>query len=79
MEEPGDQVEGLIDQPQAIAPQRFDRLTHREVPPFWGLVGGVVEDGAKAECLEHTSAKAEVVQHLTAVHGVIRQHHLRSG
>jgi len=61
LEEPGDKIEGLIDKPQAIEHHRFDSLTYREVPHFWVLVGGLIEDVANAEFIEHASDKAEVV------------------
>ena len=61
MEEPGHQGERVMDTPQASAPQRFDGFPHREVPHFRVLLGGVVEDVAKAACVEHPSDKTEVV------------------
>jgi hypothetical protein len=51
----------VIDKPQAIEHHRFDGFSHREVPHFWVLVGGVVEDGANAEFVKHASNKTEVV------------------
>jgi hypothetical protein len=61
LEEPGDEVEGLIDTPQAIQHHRFDGLTHREVPQFRVVVGRLIEDVANGECVEHARDKAKVV------------------
>ena len=77
LEQPGDEVERLIDTPYAIAHPRVDGFTHGEVPQFRVLVGGVVEDVAQAECVEHASHKAEVVQHLAPVCRWVRHNKLR--
>jgi hypothetical protein len=61
VEESGDQIQGLIDQPQPIEYHGFDRLTYGEVSHCRVLLGRLIEDGTKAECIEHTSDKAEVV------------------
>ena len=61
LEEPGDEVEGLIDKSQPIEHHRFDGLTHREVPQFRVLLGRLIEDIANGEFVEHASDKAEVV------------------
>jgi hypothetical protein len=76
LKKPGDKVERLIDSPQAIEHHRFDGFPDSEVPHFRILVGGVIEDVANAEFVEHASDKAEVVQDLAAVRGLIRRHHL---
>jgi len=78
LEKPGDAVERLIDTPQAMEHHRVDGFPEGQVPLFRVLVGGMVENVAHAECVEHTSDKAEVVQHVTAVHGLIGHHHLLS-
>jgi hypothetical protein len=71
VEEPGHQVEGLIDTPQAIEHHGFDRLTHSEIPQFGVLMGGLINDVAYAECVEHASDKAEVSQDWTPLHGMV--------
>ena len=67
LEEPGDQVERLIDTPQAIEHHRFDRFTRREVPLFRVLLSGVVDHVANPQFVEHASHKAEMIQNLTPV------------
>src|SRR2546421_6196802 len=57
LEEPGDEVEGLIDKPQAIEHHGFDRLPYREVPHFGVLVGGLIEGVANAEFVKHARDK----------------------
>jgi hypothetical protein len=69
--EPGDEGEGVMDKPHTIAPHRFDGLTDREVPPCRVVVGGVSEDVAHGECVAHASDKAEVVEDLATVHGLV--------
>jgi hypothetical protein len=76
LEKPGDEVERLINKPQAIEPHRFDGFTHGEVPQFRVLVRGSVDDGAQAAGVEHASHKAEVVQHLATVRGLLGHHNL---
>jgi hypothetical protein len=76
LEKSGDEVERLMDTPQAIEHHRVDGFSEGEVPLFRVLLGGLVEDVANAECVEHTRDKAEVVQNLTALHGLIAHHHL---
>jgi hypothetical protein len=71
LEKPGDEVERLIDQPQAIEHHRFDRFIHGEVPQFRVLWRGLVDDVAHAEFVEHASDKAKVVQDLATVRGLI--------
>jgi hypothetical protein len=61
VEEPGNQVEGLIDKPQAIEHHRFDRLPHGEIPQFRVLLGGLINHVANAEFIEHARDKAEVI------------------
>jgi hypothetical protein len=68
----------LVDKLQAIEHHRFDGFTEGEVSHFRVLVRGLVEDNAYAEFVEHASHKAEVVQHLAAVRGVIRRNYLLS-
>jgi hypothetical protein len=76
VEAPGNQGEGLIDQPQAIAHHGFDRLTHGEIPHFGVLMGGLINDVAYAECVEPASDKAEVIQDLTPVRGMVGHNNL---
>jgi hypothetical protein len=67
LEKPRDEVERLINKPQAIEHHRFDGFPHGEVPHFRVLLRGSVDDVAQAEFVEHASHKAEVVQHLATV------------
>jgi hypothetical protein len=62
VEESGDEVEGLIDKPQAIEHHRFDCFTDRETSHFRVLLGRSIKDIPNAEFVEHASDKAEVVQ-----------------
>lgn len=61
LKESGDQGKRLVDKPQAIEHHRFDRLPYCEITHCWILVGGLIEDVANAEFIEHASNKAEVV------------------
>jgi hypothetical protein len=47
-----------------------------EVPHFRVLLGRLIEDVANAECVEHASDKAEVVQDLAPIRGVIGHNNL---
>ena len=76
LEKPGDEVEGLSDQPSAIEHHGFDGFPHGEVPQFRVLVGGLVDHVAHAECVEHASHKAEVVQDLATVRRLVGHNHL---
>jgi hypothetical protein len=76
LEEPGDEGEGLVDKPQAIEPHRFDGLTRGEVPHFRVVLGRAIDDVANAELVEHASDKAEVVQDLATVWGVVGHNNL---
>jgi hypothetical protein len=76
VQEPGHQGEGGIDQAQASEPQRFDRLTRREVAHGRVVVGDWINDVAKAACGEHASDQAARVPHLTTGSGVVGQNHL---
>ena len=51
----------MVDKPKTITHYRFDGLTHREIPHFWVLLGGVIEDIANGEFVKHASDQAEVV------------------
>jgi hypothetical protein len=66
----------LVDKPQAIEHHGFDGLSHREVPHFRVVVGGVIEDVANAEFIEHASDKAEMVQDLATVRRLVRHKEL---
>jgi hypothetical protein len=68
--------ERLVDTPQAIEPPRVDRFTHGEVPHVRMLWGGLVDHVAKAEVVDHASDKAEVVQDLAMVRGLIGHNNL---
>jgi hypothetical protein len=59
--EPRDERARLVDQSSAVEPHRVDRLAHGEVAHFRALVGGLIKDVPKAECVEHASDQAEVV------------------
>jgi hypothetical protein len=72
----GDQVESLIDKPQAIEHYGFDGFTHSEVAHFRVLGGRLIDDLAHTEFVEHASDKAEVVYDLAPVRGLIRPNHL---
>jgi hypothetical protein len=76
LEKPGDEVERLLNTPQAIEHHRFDGFPDSEVPQFRVLVGGSVDDVAQAEFVEHASHKTEVVQHLAMVWGLIGHNNL---
>ena len=76
LEEPGDEGEGLVEKPQAIEHHRFDGLTRGEVPHFRVLLGRSIDDVANAELVEHTSDKAEVVQDLATVWGLVGHNNL---
>jgi glutamate mutase epsilon subunit len=69
MEASGDQVEGLIDTPQAIEHHRVDGFPYGEVSHVRVLVRRLVNDVANAKFVEHASHKAEVIQHLAMVSG----------
>jgi hypothetical protein len=73
---PGDQGECLIDNPQAIEPHGCDGFASREVPSCWVLLGGLGEEVANAEVVEHPSDKTAVVQDLATVWGWVRHNHL---
>jgi hypothetical protein len=77
LKDAGPQVERLIDQPQALEHQRVDRLPDREVPPLRVLLGGLVNDVAKAEFVEHASHKAAVLYDLATVRALVGPNHLR--
>ena len=79
LEESGDQIERLIDEPQAIEHHRFDGFPYSKVLHFGVVVGGVVKDVANAEFVEHASDKAEVVQNVALVHGLVGHTYLLSG
>jgi hypothetical protein len=66
----------LIDTPQSIEHHRFDGFTYGEVPQFRVLWRGVVDDVANADFVEHASDKAEVVQHLATIRGLVGHHNL---
>jgi hypothetical protein len=55
LEEARHEGERLVDTPQFIEPHRFDRFTHGEVPQFRILLGGLVDNVANAEFVEHAS------------------------
>jgi len=76
VEESGDQVEGLIDTPQAIEHHGFDGFTHGEVAHFRVLLGRLIDDLAHAQFVEHASDKAEVIYDLAMVRGLLRHNHL---
>jgi hypothetical protein len=57
----------LGDTPQAIEPHGVDGFTHRQVAHVWGLVGGVVEAVAHAECFKHASHTPQLIADLRAV------------
>ena len=77
LEEPGDQGERLIDLPQAIQHHRVDRFPHRQVPQVRVVLGRLVNDAANVTFIEHASHKAEVIQDLATVRGLVGHHHLR--
>ena len=70
------EVEHLVDQPQASEHHCLDGFTLGAASRVRVLVRGVVEDVAYAELVEHASHKAEVVQHVAAVRGMVGHHHL---
>jgi hypothetical protein len=76
LEEARHELERWGDTPQPLAHHRVDGVTHREVSHVWVVWRGVVEDLATAECVAHASHKAEVVEHVTVVQGVVRHPHL---
>ena len=76
VKESGDQVERLMDTPQAIEHHGFDGYTHGEIAHVRVLLGCLIDALAHAECVEHASDKAEVVYDLATVRGLIRHHHL---
>ena len=78
LEEPRDQIECLIDKPQTVEHHRLDRLAHGEVSHFRVLVGGLINDVPKAKFVEHASDKAEVVQDLATIGGLVGHHNLLS-
>jgi hypothetical protein len=71
MEESGDKVERLIDTPQAIEHHRFDGFPHGAVSHLRVLARGLVNDVANAKFVEHASHKAEVIQDLAMVRGLV--------
>jgi hypothetical protein len=76
LEKPRDEVERLSAKPQAVEYHRFHGFTYREVPHFRVVVGGVVENVANAEFVEHASDKAEMVQDLALVRGLVGHNNL---
>ena len=76
---PGDEGERLVDNPQASEHHGFDGLPSREVAPFRVLVGGVIADVADAEFVEHARNKAEVIQDLATVRGLVGHNHRLCG
>src|SRR5262245_22047832 len=75
-EESGDDVERLIDEPQAIEHHRFDGFPHGEVSHFRVLTGRLVDDVTNAKFVEHACDKAEVIQDLATVSGLVGHHNL---
>ena len=55
------EVEGLLDNPQAIAHQRFARFTPRAVAHCRVLMGSLVEDVAHPAFLQHASHQPEMI------------------
>jgi hypothetical protein len=76
LEERGNEGERLLDTPQAIAHHRFDGFPNGQVTHCRVLLGGVIQGVTDAECVEHASDKAELIQTLTMVGGVVRHQHL---
>ena len=76
LEKPGDEVERLMNTPQASEHHGVDGFPDREVPPGRVLMRGSVEDVAQAEFVEPARHKAEVVQHWATVWGLSAPHNL---
>ena len=76
VEESRDEGARVIDTPQAIAHQRFDGCTSREIPHCRVLLGRSIKDLPNAECVAHASDKAAVVQDLATVYRVVGHDHL---
>ena len=67
----GDQGEGVIDTSQALQHHGFNGFSDGAVPYGWVVVGRVVEDVTKAECVAHPGDEAEVIQYCTVLLGVV--------
>jgi hypothetical protein len=76
LEEPRDKVEGVIHKPQTIEHHGFDGFTYCEVPHFRILLGCSINDVPDAEFVEHASDKAEVIQDLTTIRGMVGHNNL---
>ena len=61
LEEPGDEVEGVIDKPQAIEHHCFDGFANGQVAHCRVLVCRVVQDLANAEFINHPGDKAQMI------------------
>jgi hypothetical protein len=61
VKELGHQVEGLIDKAQSIEHHGLNRFPCGQVSHFRVLLGGLIDDIANAEFVEHASDKAEMV------------------
>jgi hypothetical protein len=71
LEEAGHKVARLGDQPPALEHHRVDRFTHGQVPHCRIVLGGLVDTVATAAFVDHASDKAEGVQDLATVRGLI--------
>jgi hypothetical protein len=76
LEEPGHEIQGLINKSEPIEHHRFDGFADGEVPHLWVVVGRLIENGANAEFVEHASDQAEVVQDLATVCRLVRHNNL---
>ena len=76
VKEPGHQVEGLIDKAQSIEHHGLACFTCGQVSHFRVLLGGLIDDVANAEFIEHASDKAEMVQYLATVSGLVGHNNL---
>ena len=61
LEDPGDEVERLIDQSPAIEHHGFDSFPDGEVAHFRVLLGRLVNDIANAKFVKHARDEAEVI------------------
>ena len=67
LEEPGDEVERLVDKSQAIAHHRFDGFPDGEVSHFRVLLRCEVDDVANTTFVTHAPDEAKVIEDLTAL------------
>lgn len=71
MEKLGYQVEGLLDKAQAVKHHRLDGMACRHPTHLGVLLRRSVNDVTNAEFVKHACDKAQMIQHLRALEGLL--------